>query len=149
MIGVDEFARRGWRFRQNTEPRKGINTLVLGEHTGGNARPADAVEAVTAGYEITFQFAGFAILAVMNTWVGAREVLHANVFNLELDLPTRREPGVIQVFHHLMLRVNRDSFAAGQILEVDAMAPPVEAKFNSMMDKSFAFHPFADSRFGE
>ena len=51
-----------------------------------------------------------------------------------------------QVFHHLVLPVDGDGAAAGQLVHVDAMPAAVEAQLDAVMHEAFASHAVADAR---
>ena len=77
------------------------------------------------------------------------EVVHADIFDLEQNLAAGRKPGIGQILDHFMLGIDGDPFSAGQLLEINAMAAPVEAQLNSVVDQAFTLHPLADPDLGE
>ena len=97
------------RLRQDAEPTERIVALEHAEHAVGNARPANAMEAVTAGDEIAFDFLRPAVMreADLRSW--RRQVVHADIVDLEQQRPAVGEPPRDQVFHDLLLPVNRDA----------------------------------------
>ena len=50
-----------------------------------------------------------------------------------------------EIFHHLMLRVDRNRTPAGQLVHVDAVALPVKAQLDAVMDQPFAAHALTHS----
>lgn len=70
-----------------------------------------------------------------------RDVLHA-----EVDLSIGRELRGEEVLDDLVLRVNSDGLAAGQVVERDPMREAVEAQVDAVMDEAFALEALADPR---
>lgn len=51
-----------------------------------------------------------------------------------------------QIFHHLMLRIDRDRAPAGQFVHIDAMALPVKTQLDAVMNQPLAAQALAHSR---
>src|SRR5215813_1406208 len=64
VMGVNQFVRGGRRLRQNAEPAKRIDALVLREHAGGQAGAADAMKTVATSDEVALKLIVGAVLAI-------------------------------------------------------------------------------------
>ena len=62
------------------------------------------------------------------------EILRLDVRHLEDDLTAAREPRRDQIFDHLLLAVDRDRPAAGQLGEVDAVELAYELGVDAAVD---------------
>jgi hypothetical protein len=107
------------------------------------------VEAIAPGDEITGQFLDLAVRLEMNRGRRTVKSMHAHIAGFENDLSSGGEPGAYQILDDLMLGVDRDRLAAGELVQVDAMAAAVESQLDSMMNEPFAFQALSDARFDE
>ena len=82
--------------------------------------------AVAAGDKVAGQFMRMAVVGESDLRVGRCEIVNAYVFDLEEDGSSGGEPRLDQIFDQLMLGVDRNPAAAGEILEIDAMAVATE-----------------------
>jgi len=107
------------------------------------------MKTVAACNEIAGQLNVLSILSISNLRLRTIEVMHADIFNFKQDLAPGRNPGIIKVFQHLMLRVNRDPFSASKFLKIDAVTAAAKAQLNPIVNQAFGFHPFASTHFRE
>ena len=149
VVRVDQFCRGGRRFGKDAKPSEGIDPLIFGENACRNAGPANSVKPIAPGNEIAGQLIGVAILFISDLRGDVVEVARADIFHLEQNLTAGRNAGVGQILDHFMLGIDGDAFPAGQLLEVNAMAAPVEAQLNSVVNKAFALHPLTHTHLGE
>ena len=107
--------------------------------------------AVATGDEIAHQLLRLAIFSKADRGFGGFlriiEIVDTGVSYFKMNLAAGREPRVGEVFHHFMLRVDRDSFSAGEVREIDAMRAPAETQIHSVMNKAFVLEAFADAGF--
>ena len=75
-------------------------------------------------------------------WLGGH-VLQAGRLGLEQDLAAGRKPQLDQVFQHLVLGVDRDHTAIGEVVQVDAVAAAGEAQLEAMVDEALPLHALA------
>jgi hypothetical protein len=71
----------------------------------------------------------------------------AGVGYFEVDFAASGEPGVGEVFHYFMLRVDCDCFTAGEIREIYSMSAAAEAQVHSVVHQPFALQSIADAGF--
>jgi len=107
------------------------------------------MEAVAPSNEIASQFVGYAILSKSDFRLGAIEIMHADVFDLEQDLSASGDAGIGQIFDDLVLGIDGDSFSTGEVFEIDAMTVAMEAQLDSIVNQAFTLHPLAHSHFHE
>ena len=73
-VGIDQLVIRRRRLRQNAEPAERIIALEHAEHAVGNARPADAVEAVAAGDEVAIDLLRAALMREADLRLRSRSI---------------------------------------------------------------------------
>src|ERR1700722_1085678 len=149
VIAIDQFVRRGRGLRQYAQPTEWIEALEFGEHSFGNARAADAVEAVAAGDVVALDFFSHARCGKTDGGFRGIQTVHANVARLENKWESRRKPRGDEVFNDFVLRIDRDGLASGQIVKVDAVAAPVESQSDAVVGERFALEALADAGFDE
>ena len=71
--------------------------------------------------------------------------MQGDVVGLEADLASGREARGDEILHDLVLRVDRDRTATGELGQRDAMPFPLELQVDAMVDEPFAVHPLADA----
>ena len=106
------------------------------------------MKTVTARDEVAKNLARFAVVVKSNCRVCRIKVMHTHTVDLEPDLATLFATRFNQIFHNLLLRVDRDA-APRQLLEIDAMTTPVEAQLDSIVDKAFPLHSLPYAHFRE
>src|SRR5215210_5308554 len=146
VVRVDQLLRRGRCLGEDPEPGERVLPLVHDEHALRYRRPAHPVEAVAPGYEVASQLVVLAILLIADGRLLRLEVFDADGFGFEDDLSARLEPGGDEVFHHLVLAVDRDRASPGELEQVDAVALPVEPQLDAVVDHPLPLHPVADAR---
>ncbi len=104
------------------------------------------MEPIASGDEIAGHLARLAVLAETDRGLRRIEFVHADVANLEENLPACVQPGADQIFDHLVLSIDRDRATAGELMEVDVMVTPAEAQVEAVMNEAFALQPLADTR---
>jgi len=77
----------------------------------------------------------------------AVEIMDGHVLGLEDNLTTGGEARGDQILDDLVLGVDSDGFAAREAAQVDAMAAPVEAEFDAVMEEGLVLEAFAHARF--
>lgn len=77
----------------------------------------------------------------------AIEIVDGGVFDFEENLAASGEPRIGQILDYLVLRVDRDAFAAGEFREIDAMGAFAKAQIHAVMDEAFALEACADGCF--
>src|SRR5439155_23705803 len=70
----------------------------------------------------------------------------ADLRDLEADLAAGVEPGPDEVLDDLVLSVDGDRLAAGQLAQRDPMGLPFEAEVDAVMDEALTPQPVADAR---
>src|SRR5262249_54562181 len=106
------------------------------------------VEAVATGDEVAGDFMGFAVFFEIDFGVRVVEVTHSDLFRFEDHLAAGGCARVVEVFQHLMLRVDGDGFA-GKFLEIEPMAAAAEAEFDAVVYQTFALHSFSNAHLRE
>ena len=132
-VGVDEFVRHGWHVGQHAQPAKGVHALVGFEQVGRGAGAAHAVVAIAARDEVTGQRVGLAVLFGRHARVLAIKVVHLHVLRVVHGGQARRCAGIHQVAGHFSLAVHRHAAAAGQLMQVDAVALALEQQLDAVM----------------
>ena len=74
----------------------------------------------------------------------ARDLVQADVVDLEQDLPAIGEPFRHQVLDHLLLAVDGDALAH-QLAKIDVVQRAVEAEMDAVVGQPFALHALADA----
>jgi hypothetical protein len=65
-----------------------------------------------------------------------------------MDLAARFQPELDQVLEDLMLRVNRDHPAVGQLLQIDAVIAVLIPYLEAVVDEAFALQPVTGADLG-
>src|SRR5579864_1497285 len=73
--------------------------------------------------------------------------MNGHVLRLEDNFTAGGEARGDQILDDFVLGVDGDGFSAGEAAQVDAMAAPVEAEFDTVMEEGLALEAFADTRF--
>ena len=73
------------------------------------------------------------------------EIVHADVFGLEVQRPPGRQPGLDQVVNDLVLAVDCDRASAGQLRHVDAVPDAAEGQVDAVVTHALAREPIADT----
>ena len=127
MERVDELVARGRRLGEDAQPAERIDPLVDCQHAGRNRRTADAVKSVAAGDEVAVDLVFGIAMPESDHRAGRVERADRHVLGLEVQRTRGRRPRFDQVVDDFVLPVDGDRLAAGQLGEIDAMAPPLEA----------------------
>src|ERR1700730_3668730 len=103
------------------------------------------MEAVASRDEVALDLMRRAIFTISDNWVRSFESVNADVADFEYDLPTGGEPRISEIFYDLVLRIDGNRFSTGEIGEIDSMTTPIEAQFDSMMNKSLLLQSVTDA----
>jgi hypothetical protein len=134
------------RFGEDPDPAEGIFAIIGCERGRRNARPTNAVKAVTAADKIAGKLDIATAVAEANFWCAAGKIMDAHVARLEQNLPAVGEPPRNQVLHHLLLAV--DGYAlAHEVAEIDVVQGPAEGEIDAVVKHAFALHARADAGF--
>src|SRR6185312_11660084 len=79
----------------------------------------------------------------------ALDPLDRDGLGLEQERGSELEPRGDQVLHDLLLPVDRDPVAAGQLVERDAVAAALEAELDAVVDETLAPEAVADAHLDE
>ena len=101
------------------------------------------MEAVAAGDEVAVDRALLAIDVEADGRTVAVDVAHAHVVRLEDDLVAGGEARGDEILHDLVLAVDGDGAAAGELAQGDAVAHAVELEVEPLVDEPFAVHALA------
>ena len=145
MAGVDQLLVRRRRIGQDAEPPERIGPIEDREHAVGDRRPADAVEAVTAGDQVGFDRRLLSAGHVADRRPRRIEPCHAYVLGLEHDRQALTEPDRDHVLDHLVLAVDRHT-AAREARKIDAVPSAAKAQLDAVVHHPFAPEPDADAR---
>ncbi len=74
------------------------------------------------------------------------ERVHADIGDIEQHVAVRIVPCLDQIFDDLLLAIDGDGAAAGQVGEIDAVAAAAEAQFDAVMQQALAAQPLAHVR---
>ena len=85
------------------------------------------------------------VLPVSHQGLARVETRQLDVADLESNRAAAGEPRVDEIAHHLLLAVDRDRPAAGEVGQRDAVAPPVEAQQDAVVHEPLAREPLADA----
>ena len=138
--GVDELLDRRRDRGQDAEPAERILARELGEHAVGDARPADAVEAVAACDHVALELLPRALVGEREPRPVGLQVRHRDVADLEEQRPAAVQPRLDQILDHLGLPVDDDRLA-GQLVEGDPVPLAVELELDPVVDDPLALHP--------
>ena len=84
-----------------------------------------------------------AVAAELDHGVVGIDVANSGAADAEDDVSALRHPAADKILEHLVLRINNDSLAIGQSLNVDVMALPVPLQGNALVEVALAQHAFA------
>src|SRR3954470_6560955 len=145
VAGVDQLVRGGRRLGEDAEPAERVDAeVVVADGALGHGGPADAVAAVAAGDEIADELSGLALLGRAGDPRPVRgDAGDAGRLGLEQDLAARVEAELDEVLQHLVLGVDGDRAAAGEAVEVDAVAATGEAQLDAVVDEALALEALA------
>ena len=87
-----------------------------------------------------------AVVAVADARPLGLEVVHRDVGDLEVQRQPVVETRGDQVLDDLVLAVDHDAAAAGQLAQRDAVALAVEPQLDAVVDEPLALHALADAR---
>ena len=106
-----------------------------------HAGAADAVEAVAAGDEVAGELVRLAVLLVGDARPRPVEVVHRDVGGLVHGGQAGRAARLHQVARQLGLAVDHDGLAAGQAVQVDAVATAAPQHLEAVVHQALAVHP--------
>src|ERR1700761_4124378 len=112
------------RLDQDAQPAKRIDFLVFGAVGGWNGLPPGPVKSICPDDIITLDRLplSVAVAAEINRRVIGIDAAYRRAAHAENDVALVRYQLGDQVLQHLVLRVDRDAFAATQTLDVDVVA---------------------------
>ena len=148
MTAVEQFIARRGRIRENAEPAERIDAIVGAQQGGRNGVAADAVEAIAARHIVAGQHGLVTVLAVVDRGAITVEAGDGGCLRLEMDRDAGGEIHRDHVLHCFLLPVDIDA-AAGQRVDVDAMALALEDEFDAVMHHGFAMQTLAHAGFGD
>ena len=119
--------------------------LPESERAVRHGRAADAVKAVAAGDDVTPKLTLDAAVPVADHGGVGVDALRTHVLDLEQQRRPRFEACGDQVLHDLLLAVDRDAPAAGELIEGDPVAFAGEAQLDAMVDEALALETLADA----
>src|ERR1700730_6904560 len=105
------------------------------------------MEPVATGDEVAIDLANFSVVAKMDCRAGTARTVQTHRLGLEVYLTTDVQPSFDEVLDYLLLAVDGNGAAAGQVKHVDAMSAPVEAQLDSVMNQAFALQTVAQASF--
>ena len=95
------------------------------------------MKTVAAGDEVAADAVILAPVTESDLRLAAVEIMHADRFNFEHNLPTIGEPPRDQILHDLLLAVDGDALA-DELAEVDVMQLVVEAKMDAVVEQALS-----------
>ena len=105
--------------------------------------------AVAAGDEVAGELLCLALLGgEADLGAGAGDVVDRLDLGLEMDLPAGLQPELDQILQHLVLGIDGDHPAVGELLQVDAVVAAQKADVEAVMDEAFALQPVAGADLG-
>ena len=119
---------------QDPHPAERVLALVDGQHVG-DRRPADAVEAVAARDQVALERV---LLALVRELDLRRLRVHRHVGDLEVQRQPGLQPRADQVLDDLLLAVDRDRAAAGQVAQRDPVALAAEPQLDAVVHQPLA-----------
>jgi hypothetical protein len=142
VAGVDQLL--GGRRHLGEDPEPAERVLALEDAQGVlDRRARDAVEAVAAGDHVAAERVPRALVGEGDRRAVGLEVRDRDVLDLEAGQRAGRLARGEEILDHLLLAVDRDPAAAGQLGEVDPVPAAAEAQLDPVMDEPLAPHPLA------
>ena len=147
VVGVDEFFRRGRRLSQNAEPGERVNALKHAEDSRRDGRPANAVKTVAAADKIAGQFLGGPRVAVSDPRLPRRslKIMYLDVVDIKENAASGSQSRFDQVLQDLVLCIDHNRLAAGEGLEINAVAAAGKLQFDPMMYEALLHHSLANT----
>ena len=139
MVHVDELVGGGRSFDENTQPSKWIDAFKRLQNTWGNGGAADAVKAIASRDIVGDQFMALAGLLEMYRRNRALEILDAESGAVEPHVAAAGYSLGNQVFDDLMLAVDGYTFPTRELGHGNAVALPMEANLDAVVEESFPF----------
>jgi len=147
VVRIDQLVGCRRSLSEDAEPREGVRSFVAIQDAVGNRWQAGAVRAVAAGNEITGELLPFAMVIEVNPGRRRRHVVQAHVPGVKKDGAASLEPRVNQVFDQLVLCINGDTPATGEVMQIDAMPVSTETELDAAMNETFPLQALAYSDF--
>ena len=113
--------------------------------TGRNRRAVDAVKSVAAGDDVAGELVLDAVLPKTDARRVRVEVVDAHVIDLEVQRAAGRQARLDEIVDDLVLTVDGDRAAAGELGHVDAVPRAAEGEIDAIVPQPFAREPFADA----
>src|SRR5215831_8628983 len=73
------------------------------------------------------------------------QCIQPNVGHLEKNLPSRLNSRLDQIFNYLMLSIDRNRAAAGQLIHIDSVSPALKPQFNSVVYHAFTLKALTET----
>ena len=128
---------------QDPEPGERVLALVHVQRAVGDRLAAHAVEAVAAGDDVAAQLLLGAVVAEADAGRVGVDARDGDVLDLEEQRAAGVQAGVDQVLDDLLLPVDGDRRAAGELGQGDAVADAVEAQLEALVHEPLALEPLA------
>ena len=142
VVGIDQFMVDRRCIRQQAQPAEGVYPFVLFEHTLGNALPGNPMEAVTASNVIAIQALDLTVFFKGQVGLLALELMRLNIAGRIEDGGPVGCTGLHQVTGNFGLAIDHHRLAAGQGLEIQALAAPANQQLDTFVHQAFAVHTF-------
>ncbi|MNE06135.1 hypothetical protein D3C80_987160 [compost metagenome] len=149
VLRVDQLLadRRG--VRQQAQPAKRVDALEILQDFGGNRLPRHPVETIATGNEVAVDAHQLALLLEGQPGLVAFQVMQLHIGSFIDDGRAAGLARLHQVAGHLGLAIHHHGAAAGQRLEVDALATTIEDHFETFVNQTFAIHARGHPRFAQ
>ena len=145
MEAVDQLRARGRGLREDPEPRKRIDALVKAQHRRRHGWPADPVEPVAAGDEITGNGVVVAVVPVADGRLRRVDVVHADVLRHKRQRTAVALARGNQIPDDLALPVHRDRAAAGEPRQIDVVPHAAKRQVDAVVPQPLARQAIADA----
>ena len=143
VVAVDELLARGLDLGQDPEPAEGVDVLARRQPALRQRGAADAVEAVAARDHVAAQLVLLPAVAVAQRWLVRVEAVRGHILDLEQERSAGLDAGGDQVLHDLLLAVDRDAAAAGELVERDPVPTATEAQLHAVVHEPLALEALA------
>src|SRR5215218_9920549 len=159
--GVDQLLRRRRSLDEDAEPAERVGPDVLLANLIGDGGPTRPEEAIAPGHEVAGDLlvlripveadpAGIRIelcapaKADLRRW--SIQVAQAGGRRPDVYLPSRLQPGGVEILDDLLLPVDPDLTSASKLGKVDPVAATTELQVYAVVDGPLVVHPLSDAR---
>jgi hypothetical protein len=149
VVRVDELVGGRRHLGKDPQPAEWVVARIEGELPLGHRITTYTMEAVAARDEVALQNMRLAFVRVVDLGMVGLEFVNAHVLALEQERLAGVQTSLDQVLDDLLLAVDRDPTAPGQLVKRDAMRAAVEPQLDPVMNEALPLEALARAHLHE